>query len=142
MSDEKSVVLHQRKTIELVDGSTTKAELLELEMDEIRENLNNLARIAEAAVVDAKELAYSSQHPDAYRALSGVITAAAAVNKEAAAILKMKKDLLIMEKKGGVKEAPADEQHNNITNSNVIVATTTDVLEMIRKKSGDVSESD
>jgi hypothetical protein len=129
MSDEsKAVTTISSNHMELVDSDMTKIDVAENELNEVISNLKNLADVAHKSTKTAAALADAAQHPDMYDSLSRMIVAGAKVNREAALAITAKMDLHTSRSDGS---KPIGNETNTI-GTNVLIATTTDVIEQIR----------
>ncbi len=118
------------RATELIDPKTSKAVMLEDEMDEVKANLIVLADISEKSIKKLSQLAEASQHVDAYEVLAKMLTAAAKVNRETNQVLLGKKELYNDLAKN---DDPVVPQQKTITNNNLFM-TTTDMIREIKKR--------
>lgn len=118
------VVEYETKVVTIDEG---KREQLELEYEEVKANLQKLTEVNENAVEAVSALAKSAQHHLTWMAYAAVVKAANETQKELANVLSRKQTLFEI---GGRSDEP-----RNVTNNNMLV-TTTDVLDMIKKKNG------
>ena len=125
------LVVSNKKQIEIIDPETTKTEQLQLELEEVKVGLQNIAAVGEKALGELSELARSSQHPKAYEALSNTIRALNETHKELNNVLANKKILIDSEKTGNQSAA-----ETNVTN-NTLIMSSSELLKLIKQKASE-----
>jgi len=125
------LVVSNKKQIEIIDPETTKTEQLQLELEEVKVGLQNIAAVGEKALSELSELARSSQHPKAYEALSNTIRALNETHKELNNVLANKKILIDSEKTGNQSAA-----ETNVTN-NTLIMSSSELLKLIKQKASE-----
>jgi len=128
------------KPIEVIRVDTTKLEQLENDYDEVKVNLQELSSQTEATIKDLTTFAKSAQHHLVYQALAQMIKSQNETNKELGQILKRKEDLLVQSAKLA-SSAASQQTPQNVTNNNLFV-TTTEAIDMIKRKRGIEVEDD
>lgn len=125
--DSKAVATISPKHMDLVDADMSKIELAENELSEVVYNLKSLADVADKSIKTAASLAEAAQHPDMFDSLAKLLVAGAKINREASLAISSKVDLY---KSQSNPNAPIAGPVSGDTN--VIIATSTDVIERIR----------
>jgi glutaredoxin len=136
MTDEtKYLQIPGKSSTELVDEKTTEREHLKLEFEEVKANLKRLAEMGEASIETLTDLAKASQNHLVYMALAAMIKSVNESNRDLNNVLVNKHELMKEDNKEDSSVGQVPQVVNNTLN-----VTSTELIEMIRKKNGTIQE--
>lgn len=132
-SEEVSVV-SVRDGTDLVDPSTTKDEMLERDLDVIRQRSEEVAEVQERAIREVADLANSSQHPGAYESLATLAKSFNDTQRNLMKVVEIKKSLY--DGNSGKKKVVEDEEFSKTTNiqNNNLYLTPSQLQDYLKNK--------
>lgn len=114
----------------LVSDDTTKIQIIEDELDEIKVNLSKVDKVVLQSIEDLSRIAHQSQEDASYEVLAKLVSASAKIAKERNAVAMAKASLYNTKK---VPDAPVSEP-NQPVNNNTIIMTSEEMLERVLDK--------